>query len=202
MHRDARPYHHDDLHGALVTEALARVRAEGAPAVSLRAVARAVGVSPSAAYHHFADKDALLAAVGTAGHEELDRRVTTAATGVPGIDATDVIDRLGAVGQAYVGFAAEEPHLFRLAFGPLCAADVAAKKEESSEAYAILCRCLDDLDRLGALRPDTRAGLDMVLWTMVHGLACLVLEGMAAPENGAALFDTVRRVALLDPRLT
>jgi AcrR family transcriptional regulator len=66
---------------ALLAEAVRQVRASGADRLSLRGVAQAVGVSPSAAYNHFADKEELLGAVAAAGFEELDARIEAAAAG-------------------------------------------------------------------------------------------------------------------------
>ena len=68
-----RAYHHGDLSEALIEQAVASVDAVGAEHVSLRAVAAAVGVSPSAAYHHFADKEALMEAVSARGFVQLDQ---------------------------------------------------------------------------------------------------------------------------------
>jgi len=193
---ERRSYHHEDLPRALMEAALESVRSDGAPAVSLRAVARSVGVSASAAYHHFEDKDALLAAVGIAGHAELSRRLHEAADGVVGEGAAAAVDRLRATGFAYVRFALDEPHLFRLAFGPLCAADD-GMDAGSSDAYGVLCACLDELAALGVLRPGTRAQLDLVFWTAIHGYANLVLEGLLTIDDGLALFDAMQRLALV-----
>src|ERR1700722_8995056 len=66
----ARPYHHGDLSRALVDAARRILEAEGAAALSLRAVAREAGVSPAAPYHHFKDKTELLEAVAHGGWEE------------------------------------------------------------------------------------------------------------------------------------
>ena len=72
-----RSYHHGDLRSALVAAAVARVEEVGAEHLSLRAVAAEVGVSPSAAYHHFADKDALLGEVAATGLQMLVEAVST-----------------------------------------------------------------------------------------------------------------------------
>src|SRR5215471_7484310 len=66
-------YHHGDLRRALIAAARAILEEDGLPALSLRAVARRAGVSQAAPYHHFPDKDALLAALGAEGFDALDR---------------------------------------------------------------------------------------------------------------------------------
>ena len=195
-------YHHGDLRTALLGEALDRVRAQGADEVSLRGVAQAVGVSPSAAYHHVPDKDALLGAVAEQAMAELDRRMTVAWESVEGEDEPAVIARLVVLGRAYVAFALEEPHLFRHAFGAHAARtgvhteeDLDLKREQSI-AYRLLCDALDDVERCGLLPPGVRQGLDLVTWTTVHGFACLALEGYLDPLAGEQVLETYSRVVL------
>jgi AcrR family transcriptional regulator len=196
-------YHHGDLVEALVGEALSQVRERGTDAVSLRQVAQAVGVSPSAAYAHFPDKTALMTAVGNCGMDELDTRMTAAAQAVAGDDDLAAIARFRGAGETYVRFAVEEPHLFRHMFGPYCEKrfDASADHEEQSVSYQVLCRGLDDLDARGLLRPGSREGLDLVAWTMVHGFASLVLDGFLPVDVGQQLIDALSRLALSDRAL-
>jgi AcrR family transcriptional regulator len=175
----------------------------GADAVSLRQVAQAVGVSPSAAYSHFPDKTALLLAVADRGMAELDRRMEGAAASVHGDDDAAAIERFRATGQAYVLFALEQPHMFRHIFGPMCAAahehgKTSQEMHETSISYQVLCRGLDDLEARGLLREGVREGLDVVAWTMVHGFASLVLDGFLPQDVGPLLIDALGRLALAD----
>lgn len=188
-----------------MVEALSQVRAHGAEAVSLRAVAQAVGVSPSAAYHHFADKTAILIEVADRGANELDRRTADAAGRLPVDDAAAGLARLRAVGAAYIGFAVDEPHLFRHTFGPYCAmtpkfvngggdggvppSDDDGHNRGSDSAYGLLVDTLDRLDALGALR--RRDGLDLVAWAAVHGFASLVLDGFLPADASSVLVDVL-----------
>jgi AcrR family transcriptional regulator len=206
-------YHHGDLEEALVAEALTQVRSRGADAVSLRQVAQAVGVSPSAAYSHFPDKTALMTAVAGLGMAELDTRMVAAARAVPGDDDRSAIARFRSAGEAYVRFAVEEPHLFRHMFGPACEQRMPeiprhhqhysdlSDKEHDSISYQVLCVGLDDLEARGLLRPGARDGLDLVAWTSVHGFASLVLDGFLAVEIGEQLIDALSRLALSDRAL-
>ena len=196
-----RSYHHGALADALVEEAVRQLRASGAERVSLRGVAQAVGVSPSAAYNHFADKDALLQAVAEAGKAELDRRMSDAAEG-SGDDDAAAIMRLRRLAQSYIAFAREDPNLFRHAFGPYCIdADGSGTALARSSTYALLEMTLDDLDARGLLQPEARDGLDLALWSMVHGFAGLALDGMCPWEADAVLLDSVERAMLTDPAL-
>lgn len=187
------PYHHGDLREALAAEAMRQVRAKGGEAVSLRAVALAVGVSASAAYHHFPDKTALMQEVGHRGSIELDRRTIAAAEAVKGRGGKAAVARLDACGAAYIGFAQDEPHLFRHTFGAACATSVDLRHTRESFAYLTLGRCLDDVDRLGLLSVP-REGLDLLAWTTVHGFASLLIEGFLATEATGPLLSTVLRV--------
>lgn len=192
-----RAYHHGDLAAALVAEATAEVRASGAEDVSLRRLAQAVGVSPSAAYHHFPDKATLLAQVGHAGAELLEDRLRAAVAEHPGDDDAAAVRRFAAVGQAYLDFAAAEPHLFLHMFGPMCPKPEGSP--DDSGAYQVLVDCLDDLERHQLLRPGIRPGLELLAWTAVHGAAELRLHGNLTDEELAALLEAVLRTFLVGP---
>lgn len=191
-------YHHGALAEALVDVAVGQVRAQGSERVTLRGVAQAVGVSPSAAYNHFADKDALLSAVALRGQAELDRRITAAAA-TGGEDDAAAIARLRAIATAYIGFAHDDPNLFRHAFGPHLAHSPGGP--HTSAAYATLNATLDDLDARGLLRPGLRPGLDLVVWSTVHGFAGIALDGLCDWEAGDALLDGMQRSMLTDAAL-
>ncbi|MGN6090496.1 MAG: TetR/AcrR family transcriptional regulator [Actinomycetales bacterium] len=212
-------YHHGDLREALATEAELAVRARGADALSLRAVATSVGVSPSAAYHHFPDKAALLLEVGQRAETEFDRRMQQAVQDHPGESEAAVLARIDALASAYVSFALDEPHLFRHLFGPLCvmamrgeaqAGEAAADKlaaaaagdtsayAANSLAFRLLCEALDEAEERHLLRRGARPGLDLVAWSLVHGFASLAVDGLLPVEASAQLLDTLRRLTLSD----
>ncbi|HEY4042471.1 MAG TPA: TetR/AcrR family transcriptional regulator [Rhodopila sp.] len=165
-------YHHGDLRGALLHAAEGLLRDVGPAELSLRAVARRAGVSAMAPYRHFADKDALLAGVAADGFDQFARRLRQAtATG------HDPRSALTAQGQAYILFARDEPALFRLMFGPIIsgASAIDALRAAGAPAYAVL------QDAVVAFRPDTdpsaREDLTLACWALVHGLACLIVDG-------------------------
>ena len=95
-----RPYHHGDLRGALILEAISQVEAVGMEHLSLRSVAHEVGVSPSAAYHHFADKDALLTAVALEGVAQLNVSMASAMARYPRGEAASAQERASALFSA------------------------------------------------------------------------------------------------------
>lgn len=118
MNRDGRRYHHGDLPAALIAAGLELARSGGAEAIGLREVTRVVGVTPNAAYRHFADRRALVLAVAARAQQQLalameDRMADADTEPDSGRRARQ---RLRAVGLAYIDFAVGEPGWFQLAF--------------------------------------------------------------------------------------
>ncbi|MDB5093492.1 MAG: hypothetical protein JWO85_1593 [Candidatus Eremiobacteraeota bacterium] len=185
-HRD-RParstYRHGDLYGALLTTGVELARAGGPAAVVLREATRRAGVSPSAAYRHFADRGALVAAVCSAAQAALANAIQDALDQVPVANDRAVAARahLRAVGAGYVTFARAEPNLFRTAFSPsqnLERAESAARAGRSGMTpFQMLNAALDDLVEAGELPRERRAGAEFLAWSAVHGLAMLAIDG-------------------------
>jgi AcrR family transcriptional regulator len=157
----------------------------------LRDVQRRAGVSNSAAYRHYADRHALLAAVTDVALGRLAAAMTSAVTAVPnrGRRSTRALARFRATGAAYIDFALTEPGLFRTAFasGSTPAPDPVAINTGNGvdHPFHILTRCIDDLVAGGVLSPSRRAGLDEAAWAAVHGLATLLLDGSLATADSA-----------------
>ena len=195
----ARSYHHGALAEAMVDQALSEVRAHGADQVSLRGIAQALDVSPSAAYNHFADKDDLLRAVGSCGLAALDERMARVLAAHPADTAEAAGARFSGLGRAYLSFAIDETHLFQLTFGPICS--VKEMPPEDTGPYAKLNAALDDLDRWQLLKPGIRPDLDLMVWASTHGMATLLVEGAVPPETVDAFIDSMARLVLIDGEL-
>lgn len=179
-------YHHGDLRNALVTAALQRVEEQGGDAFSLREAARDVGVSANAAYRHFQDKGALLAAVATVGFEALSTEMQQALD-APHRAGCAGESQLKAVGRAYVAFALARPHLFQLMFtdrGTSCL-DVEAAMQGPPPGV-LLGQALDVLEAEGGVAPDRRAAAAMDAWVVAHGFATLALNGPPALRDPTA----------------
>lgn len=187
-------YHHGALAEAMVEQATTEVRERGSESVSLRRIAGVLGVSPSAAYNHFADKDGLLHEVGERGHADLDRRMAEAVAEHPDNTDAGAIARFRALGEAYFGFAVAEPNLFLLTFGSMCFN--AGTAAEESGPYARLGAALDELERRDLLREGIRPNLDLTIWAAVHGMCVLMLEGGVPAEASAVLLDSVSSLVL------
>lgn len=194
----SRNYHHGALAEAMVDQALADVRSHGAEHVSLRSIASALEVSPSAAYNHFADKDDLLRAVGECGLAALDERMTRVLAAHPADTAQAARARFAGLGRAYLAFAIEETHLFRLVFGPILSH--LNDEREDSAPYRKLNAALDDLDRFSLLKPGIRPGLDLLIWAATHGMASLIVEGALPPESCDSYIDSLNTLVVTPER--
>jgi AcrR family transcriptional regulator len=197
-------YHHGDLAAALVGAAVAEVRAVGAEKVSLRSVCATLNVSPSAAYHYFPDKDALLGATGGAVFELFGQRMQEAFDSVVGDDAESAQERLTTLAQGYIDFALEEPHLFRLAFGAYCVSPVGDTFMDLGRgglAGNLLVTALDDLERLDVISPQARQFGEVLCWSSVHGLATLILEGHISELAIPTLLDALRFALVMDGKV-
>jgi AcrR family transcriptional regulator len=157
----------------------------------LREVTRMVGVVPNAAYRHFTDRDALLAAVRDEAVKELAGRM---AAGMSGVRAgphtpTGARLRLQAVGTAYLEFARAEPGLFDTAFA---ARDHPAGEEaDAPTPLDHLQAALDNLVGAGILAADRRPNIEYPIWASVHGLAVLLRGPLQSlPERDKTRLET------------
>lgn len=194
-----RPYHHGHLREALVEAGLATARRDGPDAVALRAATRAAGVSPNAAYRHFADRDHLLRVVAERCQQRMAEimEARLAETG-PARGPDEAWKRLRAAGHAYVQFALAEPGWFHTAFAiPLATATIQA--DEHRRLFEILVATLDDLVSTGAIPPHCRPGAEYVAWSAVHGIATLLTDGslrhLPADQRDAAIERVIDAVA-------
>ncbi len=184
-------YHHGDLRSALVDAALALVEAQGTAALTLRAVARAAGVSPMAPYHHFADRAALVAAVAQLGFERL-YAVKLAALAGTGEDAAEA---LVAGTRAYVAFILDNPELYRLMKGPELA-DRSAHPALAAAAALPARKLAALVTALGPLSVSPEAAAHS-LWSFAHGLGVLAIDGYGSGRERTLHLAGVGAAALL-----
>ncbi len=173
-------YHHGDLRPALVHAALDIVQRRGLDALTMRAVARAARVSHMAAYHHFADKAALVAAVAEEGFRALRREMLERIARFP----DDPRARLRESGVAYVVFAVKNPNLFRVMFGPGTADDSRhpGLAEASAAAFDELLGLVRGSQESKTMSDDATRQIGVTAWALVHGLAILCIDGQLGPE--------------------
>lgn len=168
-------YHHGNLPRALVNAALRLVETEGAEALTLRGAARLAGVSQAAPYRHFADKQALLAAVA----EEGFRTMTQAMREASASHEADPLGRFRALGLAYVEFATKHPAHFRVMFGRAAAdrSSYPSLRAAAAETFGLLVEAITDCQRAGLVRQGDPEELALAAWSGTHGLSSLAVEG-------------------------
>jgi AcrR family transcriptional regulator len=183
-------YHHKDLRNALIQETL-RVLAEGRLAtLTLRELARRLGVTHAAPYAHFADKRALLESVAEIGFDRLTSALQAARD--RGGDPPAMMEELA---SAYVRFATEEPDLYRLMFATreLGAADCEALQCAGERAFDVLAACIS---QFSADWDEERVhDAAFSAWALVHGTAMLVIDARAEKKSDRTPDEIVRIAA-------
>ncbi|MEU3278612.1 TetR/AcrR family transcriptional regulator [Streptomyces antibioticus] len=172
-------YHHGDLRAACLRAARELLEEDGSAGLSLRAVARRAGVSATAPYRHYADREALVSAVAAQGYRELAEDLA-AAHPTPSSP-----DDLAAVAVAYVRFALDHPALFRAMFAEPCD----PTSEERVAATAAISQYVQGIVRAAFPGAGDTDALATTVWALVHGLAFLHLDGKldtSTPEAVAA----------------
>lgn len=188
---EPRSYHHGDLRPALIRAALDLLRAEGPEALTLRGVARAAGVSQTAPYRHFADRRQLVAAVAADGFRRMREAMLDAARSVEGPEG------FRQIAFAYVRFAHAHPAEYRVMFGPEVArhAEFPDLRAESHGVLGFVGEGIRGLQAAGLVGPGDPAIMAVALWSMLHGLVMLSLDGQTdgvAPSLEALVEETTR----------
>jgi len=171
-------YHHGDLRAALLSTAGEMLEAEGPEAISFRAVARAVGVSATAPYNHFASKEELLSVIARAGFADLT--ASQAAAAASGGSPQERIFRLGV---DYVGFALARPQLYRLMFGA-GTSRLQAHPDVSAAKYGSFQPLYGVLAELQPADEKEAEAMAVGAWATVHGLSMLAIDGSLQPDAG------------------
>lgn len=192
-----RSYHHGNLRSALLECAERTLRERGVRELSLRQLARKVGVSHAAPRRHFEDKQALLDALAEEGFEQLGRELRAA------VEATgDFEARLVGLARAYVRFATRRAALLELMFTAKHRSDAAGLREAADRAFAPALQLIAEGQARGQVVAGDEKGVAIVAYATLQGLAAMVnggmLEGDAADDVVA---ETVEQLLLgLRPR--
>jgi AcrR family transcriptional regulator len=176
-------YHHGDLRNALIQAGLSILAEEGVQALTLRAVARRVGVSHAAPYRHFSDKEALLAAIAEQGFDLLTASVGAAAERFP----ADPAAQLAEAGWAYVQFALEHPAHLRVMFGGVIRTPAMhpGLRTAGARAFTSLGDIVQAGQQAGTIIDGAPEQLTLTAWSLVHGLAVLLIEQQIPAGIGA-----------------
>lgn len=177
-----KTFRHGDLRNALLQSGLKMAQVGGPDAVILRKATRQAGVSPNAAYRHFASQAALLEAVRSACLSQLAAAIEQQLDAIgPSRDPKSFARKsLRAVGMGYLQFAMSEPGKFRTAFSvpPLLHEQNPANTASMGlNPFQLLSLALDRMLGSGLLKKSRRNQAEFLAWSTVHGLALLALEG-------------------------
>ena len=188
--KTAGDYHHGNLREALVAAGLALLATQDSADISMRELARQVGVSPNATYRHFDSKEALLAAMASQGYRMLADAQKQAA-----MSCAHPVEMFMRSGCAYVDFARQHPALFRLMFSHF---KVGSHSDEMKESGLL---AYDGLRQgvAAALKLDPESDAVTIpaihSWCLVHGLSMLILDGQL-DEEMAGTSDIVQAVLI------
>ena len=177
----AGQYHHGDLRRALIDQALRTIDEEGVEGLTLRAVGDALGVSRTALYRHFSDKQALVAAVASEGFRTL--RLALVETWERGGRGQAGFQSMG---EAYLQFAVTHPSHYRVMFGRFVESGVRDPDliREADGAFQALVDALIAQQREGLVRRDDPVSLARFVWSVVHGVAMLTIDGQLRGPAG------------------
>lgn len=171
----SKKYHHGDLKNALIKAGVEILAKEGVGGLSLRKVAQRAGVSHSAPYAHFPDKQSLIAAISTEGFNQLYNELEAAISPHAKTPKKQLVE--GA--QAYVRFALKNSDTFKIMFSGVLEKekDYPSFVEISSKTFKLVIEVVQACQNVGVL-PAAPANLMAVsVWGQVHGIVSLALEG-------------------------
>lgn len=191
-------YHHGNLRNALIAAAAELAQHGGPDAVSVRAAARRAGVTPTAAYRHFAGQEALLEAAKGEALARLAAAMNAELSAQP--DREDpvarAIGKLAAIGRGYVSFAMADQGLFRTAFscnGLDSSPMDRAEADTGDDPFRTLVLVMDELMEAGYLPEQRRPMAEFAAWSTVHGVATLFLDGPMRHADAQLRADALQR---------
>jgi AcrR family transcriptional regulator len=180
-------YHHGDVPQALMDAALSRIKQDGVEKLSLRAIARDIGVSQSAPYRHFKDKNALLAQLACDGFYQLANCKEKSELG------ENPLENLITIGLAYFDYAVNHPQHYMLMFGSKIEQrhEQDGLKEAGEAAFGVICAEIQNGVDSGLLIAHDPYILAKSFWAKLHGLSSLAIDGFfdkIGEDSGEAEF--------------
>lgn len=205
-------YHHGNLRQALLDTAMEALRAEGMNQLSLRGLAKRLGVTPTAVYGHFADKTDLLVELRTQGFTQLRESMREALDALP--ENTLAEDKVRTLGRTYMHFAVNDSHLFDAMFfwTPDLARITSECVQEGAGSEQLLRATLVEMLRENGREPSESCAAiaSFGAWALVHGISTLLRTGSIEgaihcenwPEEFSAHHPQSRQEEVIDQLLT
>lgn len=181
MSNKKRNYHHGDLQPALIAAAREMLQTQGINGLSLRKIAERTGVSRTAAYHHFADKNALLCAIAAEGFSEWHEKSQQIFQQELSIEA-----KYREFVHAYVNFAVDHPDLYELMFGQTIWKHATSTEQLKAVAYASFqfqVEMTKIWQQHGIMPNEDTLRLAQVTWGTLHGIARLINDGIYSDRS-------------------
>ena len=169
-----KAYHHGDLKNALIEAGADILSQEGVNGLSLRKVAQKAGVSHAAPYAHFADKQALIAAISTEGYRRLYGALAATRQHYEG----DPLRQLVEGAWAYVQFALDDPAHFKITLSGAVEKekDYPAFVEVAKQSFALLVSIVESCQAKKILNAGPSDIVAVGVWSLIHGFVSLLLE--------------------------
>ncbi len=195
----AKPYHHGDLREEILCAASRLLEENNIASLSLRAVAKEVGVSHTAPYRHFKDKEGLLAGIAGVGFDRLATQLAEAVASNPG----DPAAQLQEAGHQYVQLALKNPQITQLMFSGILPCDDTYPELRASgdTAFDGLKYIIEEGQSLGIFKQGDVEMLALTAWSGIHGLSMLMISGnlseiLKIPVELRSVTDTVTTTLL------
>ena len=175
-------YHHGNLKEEFLKIAFDVIAQEDIDKLTLKVLADATGTTRTAIYKHFKSKDDLIEKIIEVGFEQFDNKVS------PTLGDKDkpLIDRFYISGKLYIEFAKENPNLYRLLFGKKYAHirdEIMSIKDDDCSGFGALKLAVEEGQESGILKKDSSYKQTIVIWSSLHGLASLLIDGFMDVEE-------------------
>ena len=167
-------YHHGDLRQKIIDEALSWIERENIVSLSLRGIARRLGVSHNAPYRHFPDKESLLVAIAEIGFRQLNQALQQALNG----KANNCQEKLENIGVAYIRYAVANQTYYRVMFSDLqLICDKYPELDRISEqAFTVLLNAIEAGQEVKVFIAEDSRQLARVCWSLTHGVSMLAID--------------------------
>lgn len=183
-------YHHGDLRQQIIDEALTWIEGESIVSLSLRGIARRLGVSHNAPYRHFPDKESLLVAIAETGFQKLCRALQQASKS----NLEEPQKRLEAIGVAYIQYAVANSAYYRVMFSDrqLICGRYPELEQISQAAFTVLLNAIEAGQKSQIFIPGDPLQLARICWSMTHGVSMLAIDNQFDLSDDRELLDLAR----------